>query len=252
MTSQLDALRASTERLRQIVHSLDDTQLEAQAYPTEWRIADVLSHLGSGAVIMSRRIMDGRAGRQVPDDFAPSVWDTWNAKSPRQKAVDALAVDHDLVEDFAGVPDTERSTFSTSFGPLTVGFDELVGFRLNEHTLHTWDVEVALEPAATLHSEQTAFVIDHLALIARFTAKPTGALRTVAVRTTDPARDFAIEFAADAVTVRPEPVAGQSQLVLPAEAFVRLVYGRLDPHHTPAVDGDAENLDQLRKAFPGP
>ena len=40
-------------------------------------------------------------------------------------------------------------------------------------------------------------------------------------------------------------------LVLPAEAFVRLVYGRLDPDHTPAVRGTAD-LAELRAVFPGP
>jgi len=43
-----------------------------------------------------------------------------------------------------------------------------------------------------------------------------------------------------------------SDLVLPAEAFERLVYGRLDPAHTPDVEGDASLLDELRRVFPGP
>lgn len=38
---------------------------------------------------------------------------------------------------------------------------------------------------------------------------------------------------------------------LPAEALVRLVYGRLDPDHTPAFHGHRSVLDQLRHAFPG-
>ena len=36
----------------------------------------------------------------------------------------------------------------------------------------------------------------------------------------------------------------------PAEAFVRLVYGRLDPAHTPPVD-DGDVLDALRPVFTG-
>jgi hypothetical protein len=44
--------------------------------------------------------------------------------------------------------------------------------------------------------------------------------------------------------------AGEPDLVLPAEAFIRLVYGRLDADHTPAVAGSAD-LDALRAAFPG-
>jgi hypothetical protein len=38
---------------------------------------------------------------------------------------------------------------------------------------------------------------------------------------------------------------------LPAEAFVRLVYGRLDPDHTPPVETGGDELDALRKVFPG-
>jgi uncharacterized protein (TIGR03083 family) len=252
MTPQLEALRASVARLRRIVEPLDDAQLEVQAYPTDWRIAGVLSHIGSGAVIMKRRVTDGLAGDTLPDDFAPAVWDEWNAKSPRQQADDALAADQALADLFGAVGEQERSSFSTAFGPLTVGFDDLIGLRLNEHTLHTWDIEVALDPAATLHPEQTALVIDNLALLARFTAKPTGSLRTIAIRTTDPARDYIVELAADAVTFSPEPSEGQRRLVLPAESLIRLVYGRLDRDHTPGFEGDAESLEELRHVFPGP
>jgi uncharacterized protein (TIGR03083 family) len=252
MTSHLDALASSVARLRRIVEPLDDSQLEQQAYPTEWSIADVLSHLGSGAVIGARRVEDALAGRSMPDDFAPAVWDEWNAKSARAKADDALAADRALLERLQATGEGERSSFSTSFGPLTVGFDDLVGLRLNEHTMHTWDVEVALDPAATLHPEQTAFVVDNLALIARYTAKPTGSLQTIAIRTTDPARDFVIELTADAVTFSPEPQQGTARLALPAEAFARLVYGRLDADHTPALEGDTASLDVLRQVFPGP
>jgi hypothetical protein len=39
---------------------------------------------------------------------------------------------------------------------------------------------------------------------------------------------------------------------LPAEAFVRLLYGRLDRDHTPAgITTDGLTLDQLRAIFPG-
>ena len=42
-----------------------------------------------------------------------------------------------------------------------------------------------------------------------------------------------------------------ADLRLPAEAFLRLVFGRLDPGHTPdSVDG-ADRLEELRTVFPG-
>jgi hypothetical protein len=38
---------------------------------------------------------------------------------------------------------------------------------------------------------------------------------------------------------------------MPAEAFIRLLYGRLDPAHTPPVESTGVDLDELRQLFPG-
>ena len=252
MDPQLSALQSSVERLRSLVEPLSDAQLEQQAYPTEWRIADVLSHLGSGAVITERRLDDAFAGNAMPDDFAPAVWDTWNAKSPRQKADDGLAADRALLDRLVSVTDAEQSLFAIAIGPLSFGFSDFVGLRVNEHGLHTWDIEVALDPAATLHREQVALIIDKLGLIARFTGKPTGTVRTIDIRTTDPARDFVVDLATDSVTLVAGTAGAARVLELPAEAFARLVYGRLDAEHTGVFTGNADDVDELRKVFPGP
>ena len=46
--------------------------------------------------------------------------------------------------------------------------------------------------------------------------------------------------------------AGVPQVTMPAEALLRLSYGRLDPEHTPAsVSADPDTLDKLRAIFPG-
>ena len=47
------------------------------------------------------------------------------------------------------------------------------------------------------------------------------------------------------------PELGLSELRLPAEAFVRLLYGRLDPDHTPPAESTGVDLDELRPIFPG-
>ena len=53
--------------------------------------------------------------------------------------------------------------------------------------------------------------------------------------------------------MRVRPGTDLPTLHLPAEAFVRLVYGRLDADHTPhRVQADGLDLDDLRKVFPGP
>lgn len=249
---RLAALRASVTRLRGLVTGLDDTALERPAYPTEWSIDGVLSHLGSAAEIYQRRLDDGLRGESTPDDYAPTVWDTWNAKPPRDRADDALVADQALVERLESLTADERSQFHTTMGPLDIDFPMLLAFRLSEHAMHTWDVEVALDPAATVAPEATELLIDNLELIARFTAKPTGTSRTLVVRTTGPQRTFTITLAPDGVSFTPGESDQPPDLTMPAEAFARLVYGRLDPNHTPAMEGDTSVLDELRKVYPGP
>ena len=251
MTDQLSELRSSVERLRALVEPLTPAQLEQSAYPSEWSIADVLSHIGSGAVIFQRRIEDARDSRETDEDFAPGVWDVWNAKSPTAKAADALVADRELVDCLDGVTEDDRETFTFALGPMSFTFGEFVGLRVNEHVLHTWDVEVSLDPSARLAPGGVHVVIDELALMTRFTGRPTGTAHEVHVHTIDPARDLVVRFGADSVELVAGDDTAAPDLVLPAEAFIRLVYGRLDPDHAPTVEAPAV-LDELRAAFPGP
>ena len=186
MDSPLPALRNSVDRLHQLCRGLDDAQLETQSYSREWSIADVLSHLGSGAVVMRRRLEDRLDGAETPDDFAPAVWDEWNAKSARAKADDALVADEGVLEVLESVSPADRARLSFPMGPLSLGFDEFAALRLNEHAFHTWDIEVVFDDDAHLPHDAVAVVVDNLGLIARYTGRPTGEVRDVAVRTARP------------------------------------------------------------------
>lgn len=252
MDNPLGALRASVGHLHSLCQNLDDGQLGRQSYASEWSIAKVLSHLGSGAVILRRRLLDIRAGRATPDDFAPSVWDDWNAKTPRAQADDALVADEAVLEALEDVSEVERSELTFAMGPLGLGFNQFAGLRLNEHAFHTWDIEVVFDDGARLPADATALVVDNLALIARFSGRSDGQERTVAVRTTDPGRDMSLHLSPGGVELTAGVHGQPPELELPAEAFCRLVYGRLDPGHTPAFTGDPALLDALRAVFPGP
>jgi uncharacterized protein (TIGR03083 family) len=252
-THRLDALHTSVQRLRNIVQPLDDATIIRPAYPTEWTIAQVMSHIGSGAVILQRRLVDGLAGTTMPDGFAPSVWDEWNAKTPRAQVDDGLAADAAMLARLDTVTDDEAEGFSFQLGPMSFDFDGLVGLRLNEHAFHTWDIEVTFDPTATIPGPITALVIDNLDLIARFTAKPNGDPATLTIRTTDPGRTFTLDITSDKVTLGPSSNdSGAADMELSAEAFARLLYGRLDPAHTPPFVGDTAIIDRIRATFPGP
>jgi hypothetical protein len=212
----------------------------------------VLSHLGSSAVIGAERFRSGLRGEAIADDFAPAVWAAWNAKSARAKADDAVAADRALLDQLMGASAEQRASFRFKLRPMELDFDALVGLRVNEHTLHTWDIEVVGNPSAVLAPTGVALVIDNLGMIARFTAQAQSEGRSIRVHTTDPVRDFTMTTGPDEAVGLERGGGGNADLTMPAEAFIRLVYGRLDPDHTPRVDGDPALLDQLRATFPGP
>ena len=74
---------------------------------------------------------------------------------------------------------------------------------------------------------------------------------------TGPDRDWTLTASADSVTVTDGPAADDggpaaSEVRIPAEALLRLAYGRLDPAHTPdGIEADPAVLDRLRAVFPG-
>ena len=205
---------------------------------------------------MQTKLDAALAGRDLDGEFVHPIWNEWNAKSPDAKVADGLAADRALLDRFDALSDTERARLLYSVAPgLTVDFAGLVQLRLNEHALHTWDVEVVLDPNATIPVDAASLVVDNLAMMVGWSGKPTGVEHEVQVHTVDPARDFTLVLGAAAVSLAASPPASMSNRVvvnleLPAEALIRLVYGRLDPQHSPPVRGDAD-LDELRRAFPG-
>ena len=82
--------------------------------------------------------------------------------------------------------------------PMTFDFAGFIGLRLNEHALHTWDIEVALDPGAPVAPGSARLVIDNLQMITRFTGKPTGTEHTITVLTSEPRRDFRVVIGATA------------------------------------------------------
>jgi len=173
----LDALTASVERLHTLVEALTPTDLRRGAYPTEWTIADVLSHLGSGAVIARMRLDAALAGGEGDTDTVRSVWDVWNAKAPEDQALDAQHADRSLLEGLRSLTPAQRRGFRSTLGPLEVDFAGFVGLRVGEHVLHTWDIAVTFDHDAELPVEATPHLLDNLALIAASPPDPPATTR---------------------------------------------------------------------------
>src|ERR1700755_2940243 len=102
--SALSALSDSHDRLAAAAAKAAGNGVTGPSYCTDWSIAQVLSHLGSGAEIFGLNVEAGLHGRPAPgQEQYQHIWDVWNAKSPQDQARDGVAEDAALVEQLAAL-----------------------------------------------------------------------------------------------------------------------------------------------------
>lgn len=246
-------LRNSHNRLAGLVQPLRPDELRAQSYDTDWTIAQVLSHLGSGAEIAMLGLSAALSGNGQVDQAAfPPIWDVWNNRTPEAQAADCLTWDEQHISRLEQLTGAELAGIRLELFGRQLDAAGLVRMRLSEHAVHTWDVAVAVDPSATVLPEAVPAVLAQIGGLLSFVAKAAGDSFRVRVRTTSPDGDYLLDVG--------EPVSLSSWvdgsavdgvLDMPAEALLRLLYGRLDPAHTPAYTAGGIDLDRLRAVFPG-
>jgi uncharacterized protein (TIGR03083 family) len=249
----LAALRNSRARLVENATPLTAEQVREQSYDTEWSMAQLLSHIGTGSIFFKFILEAGLAGKPAPGiDLMQPIWDEWNAKSPDDQARDALEVDGALMAAFEALDAQQRDDWQLDFFGTDRDFAEIVQMRLGEHSLHTWDFVVALDPKAQLLPDAVDVLIDSLGPLVARAGKPLDHQLVLGIETDSPDRNFVLTVDADGATLEPLDARFEADrlLALPAEAFIRLVYGRLDPDHTPPGPQDPV-LDVLRSVFTG-
>ena len=251
----IDTLDASHTRLDAFVARLSPADLRRQSYADDWTVAQVLSHLGSQAEIFGTFLDAGLAGKAPPgNESFPPVWDAWNARDPDRQARDAITLTSSFIDRLRGLDDQTLTQPITLFGiPMTIG--EIARLRLGEHALHSWDIMVAFDASAVVAADSTALLIDAVPMLVARAGRLTPGRRPFAirVRTSEPDRD-AVLAVAERAALRPfEGGEVDGVLDLPAEALIRLAYGRLDAAHTPAhsLVSEVVSLDDLRGIFRG-
>jgi uncharacterized protein (TIGR03083 family) len=248
------SLRQHHDQLAELIKGLDDDQLVAPSGASEWRICDVLSHLGSGSEIMLRPLQAAAAGTEAPAGDNQTVWDRWNAMTPREQAQGCIDFGAVLVETLESLTPRQRDTVTIRRPrlPEPVGLEVAAGMRLNEVAQHTWDVTVGLDPAATVDDAAAGLMLtllaDHLSFMLTMTAKPDALSEPVQVVAGDWA--LVVDQGARLVPAGTNPPATFTGTT---ESFYRLLGGRLVERYTPAgteVTGSV-TLDDLRQVFPG-
>ena len=256
MTSLLDraiaALRAEHDTLAALVRTLTDQQLATTSGAADWTVAQALSHLGSGAEI-GRAPIARAAGETVAAEDNQTVWARWDASAPRVQAEGFLEHNGRWLELVEALTPEQRSSLTVDLGflPEPVPLLTALGMRLSEVANHSWDVRVAFDPAAGVAGGSAEVLVDLLAgplgFMLGFVAKPAELANPVSVA--GPGAGLVID---DAVAVVDHLESPSATFTGPAEAFVRLVSGRLKAPYDGGVTVEGSvTLDDLRRVFPG-
>ncbi len=253
----ITALRTTHDTLAALVPTLSEDQLRGPSGAAEWTVAQVLSHLGSGAEIALAGLTATLDGGAAPgQDFNHQVWDRWNAMTPPDQAAGFLDHDARLVTAYEALTPVQRETLRVDLGflPAPLAVASVAGMRLNEAAQHSWDVRVALDPDATLPDDVAQLLAEHLSGELRFLTGFIGRADALAAPAAVEIRDSGFGIVvADGVSLTDAVPAPTAAFAGPLEAAVRLIGGRLGADHTPAavaVTGDV-TLDDLRRVFPG-
>ncbi|HTU74019.1 MAG TPA: maleylpyruvate isomerase family mycothiol-dependent enzyme [Trebonia sp.] len=252
------ALRSGFDDLAGRVSGLTDQQLTGPTGADEWDVSQVLSHLGSGAEIAQNTLQVSLEGKPNPGlEFNKPIWARYDAASPRERLEWFLASNEALTQSFESLSEETRQSLKIDMGFLPFPIDVATGggYRLNELALHSWDVRVGFDPAATVAPEATPNLLGLAANLAGFLGKPDaldGTTAVIAVTTTDPGQSFTLALGEKVSVIAGAPDQSDGALTLPAEAWLRLLTGRLKPQYTPegiSATG-AASLDLLRRVFP--
>jgi uncharacterized protein (TIGR03083 family) len=249
-------LRHSHDRLASLAEAISEDFLSHISYAEAWTVAQVFSHLGSGAEITLMMLEAALGGPPLDRDAIPAIWDTWNAKAPQQQAADCLPADDTHIKRLEGLTDAELAGISHEFLGRKLDAAGLIRLRLSEHAVHTWDIAVAVDPEAVVAPAAVELLVPHqLAFLAERTGRTEGGPLRVRLRGTHPEVDLQLDVS-DKVTLVPWPDGGteaDGEIATTTEGLLRLSYGRHDAGHTPPVrvTGAADLLDRTRAVFPG-
>jgi uncharacterized protein (TIGR03083 family) len=248
----ITALRSEHDTLAGLVRSFTDDKLATTSGAAEWTVAQALSHLGSGAEIGLAPIARA-AGETVAAEDNQTIWARWDASTPRAQAEGFLEHNGRWLETVEALTPEQRSSLTVDLGflPEPVPLSTAVGMRLSEVANHSWDVRVAFDPDARVDAGSAAALVDLLTgpvgFMLSFVAKPAELGKPVSVAV--PGGGLVI---GDAVTVVNEVESPSATFNGSAEAFVRLVSGRLKAPYDAGVTVDGTvTLDDLRRVFPG-
>ena len=159
--NQVEALRSEYERLARHLRALDADGLAAPSTCEGWSAADVAAHLAWNARLYIRSLGMGLAGEAPPPPAAagaPKITADFvrdRAVELREKLGDGLLQSFEehnagFIDMLDGLDSDVRETLTVPFLNDTIPLRRLIGLRINEVALHSWDVRSPGDDQAAL------------------------------------------------------------------------------------------------------
>jgi uncharacterized protein (TIGR03083 family) len=256
------AIRREYETLDRWLSAISPAYWEGPTNCTEWTVRQVVSHLGSGAEIHLLTIqeqLDGAA--PVTPEVRQRIWSHFDSLAPDALYRDFRGRNLAYLSYLEGLPPDRRERTVKFF----MGERPVAGYavyRLFELSLHSWDIRVGLDPTVRLLPTSVAPLWSVLAENVNRRAKAeaktelNGTVWGIAVH--GPVeRQMALVVRDGTVALTDAPPSPPAALLrLPAEAFIRLVSGRLpleaaEAAGEVAIAGDRATVLRLNQLFAG-
>ena len=221
-------------RLADRAGQLPSDVVDRRSFCSEWSIAQVYSHLGSGAEIGALALSAVREGSAPPDPW--QVWNRWDAKASVDMVTDFAPADRAYLQAFADAVAAAESGESLLIPVDGQSWPLLIALtaRLVEMALHEWDVAVAEDSAAEVDAEAAAWLLmayplDLVGQAAATDVVERLAPRTIEVEISEPRDRLWLGLLDSGARLHrgPQPQDRDAVLTLPdAATWVRLVSGR--------------------------
>ena len=226
---------AEYDRLMADLEQLPPEGWTEQSACADWKVYQVVSHIGSQPKIEAGVLAAGlRGAPPMNDEQRKAIWAHFDSLKPNEVLPEFRQGNEEFYRLADSLTDDELGrSVPWIFGPAPVA--TVLGGRLNEQVLHAWDIRWARDKGATLSPETLPDLLEVNLNPARLggLVKPERAER-LAGKT--------IQFvlsrpeAAANLQLRPDGVQGGQgraaspdlTVELPAEAFIRLLWGRYD------------------------
>ncbi len=257
-----DAVKREYQTLVQDVESHPASYVEQDSFCSNWKNYQVISHLGSGAEIFQKSLETALDGNEaLSPEGRQAIWGYFDGLAPQDVYPQFKDRTEKLIAYLEALPESKHNEIIPTFAG-NLPLPKALLTRLNEMSLHVWDIRVKSDPSLKLEDNAAALllpmVVDRLPNRAKRDGLDELRGRPVAFDINGPAsRQFTLNPGGEQATVEGGLPSGALFTVkMPAEAFERLVAGR-EPIDkavaagTAQVSGDTASMGSLSKIFPG-